>query len=126
MHTTSEIERRYGDKGVHAWSVHPGVIMTGLAKQVYARREMLESWAPNAEVGQAVKSVEQGAATTVWAAAANDLESRGGKYLVDCQMEKPIQKDRFKEWESGYLPYAYDEDKKRCLGRSPWSSSGLS
>ena len=36
-----------------------------------------------------MKNVEQGAATTVWAAVANELEGKGGKYLEDCQESMP-------------------------------------
>jgi hypothetical protein len=33
-----------------------------------------------------VKSEQQGAATSVWAAVAPELEKRGGLYLEDCQV----------------------------------------
>jgi len=52
IYTASEVERRYGSKGVHAWSVHPGMIMTGLAKHVPA--EMLEALAQNPDVRRAM------------------------------------------------------------------------
>ncbi|KAF3033417.1 hypothetical protein E8E12_001828 [Didymella heteroderae] len=113
LYTASELERRYGNKGVHAWSVHPGLIMTGLVKHV--SNEMLESWGKSPDVGKVMKSVEQGAATTVWAAVAKDLEGQGGKYLEDCQVAKPVQKDNFEEWDLGYVPYAYDEEKEALL-----------
>jgi hypothetical protein len=32
------------------------------------------------------KSLEQGAATTVWAATAPELEDQGGTYLADCHV----------------------------------------
>jgi hypothetical protein len=32
------------------------------------------------------KSIEQGAATSVWASVAPELESQGGTYLADCQV----------------------------------------
>lgn len=113
LYTASELERRYGSKGVHAWSVHPGLIMTGLVKHV--PDEMLEAWAQSPDVGKVVKSVEQGAATTVWAAVAKDLEGKGGKYLENCQVAKPVQKEDFQEWDPGYLPYAYDQEKETLL-----------
>jgi hypothetical protein len=34
----------------------------------------------------AEKSVEQGAATSVWAATAPELDEFGGRYLADCQV----------------------------------------
>ena len=52
----------------------------------------------------AVKSVEQGAATSVWAATAPELTGRGGLYLEDCQVAGPAEPGS----DSGYLPYALD------------------
>ena len=40
--------------------------------------------ASNPAMLKRIKSPEQGAATTVWAAISGDLEGRGGKYLWNC------------------------------------------
>ncbi|HEX7096961.1 MAG TPA: hypothetical protein VF183_13830, partial [Acidimicrobiales bacterium] len=37
----------------------------------------------------AYKSVEAGAATTVWAAVEPELDATGGAYLADCQVSTP-------------------------------------
>ncbi|KIX05562.1 uncharacterized protein Z518_06434 [Rhinocladiella mackenziei CBS 650.93] len=60
------IDRVYGPKGVHALSLHPGGIWTGL--QQYARPEQLAQWKADPEVTGVMKSPEQGAATSIWAA----------------------------------------------------------
>jgi NAD(P)-dependent dehydrogenase (short-subunit alcohol dehydrogenase family) len=92
---TVELERRLGPRGVHAYAVHPGMIMTDLGRHltpedVAALTKMAES-APRPGGGGGgsgglppFKSIPAGAATTVWAATAPDLAGRGGTYLADC------------------------------------------
>jgi NAD(P)-dependent dehydrogenase (short-subunit alcohol dehydrogenase family) len=96
-----ELERRLGAKRVHAWAVHPGMIMTDLGRHLTKEDvAMLQSMAkPRAEKKEGAssgdgggrsggmpgfKTIPQGAATTVWAATAPELEGRGGGYLADC------------------------------------------
>jgi NAD(P)-dependent dehydrogenase (short-subunit alcohol dehydrogenase family) len=84
---TVELERRLGPLGVHAYGVHPGMIMTDLgrhltAEDVAALQEMAKG-APGGGLPP-FKSVPEGAATTVWAASAPELAGRGGSYLADC------------------------------------------
>ena len=40
-----------------------------------------------------MKSIEQGAATTVWACVAPELEGKGGLYLENCQIspDRPVE-----------------------------------
>ncbi|KAJ5432726.1 uncharacterized protein N7458_011882 [Penicillium daleae] len=83
-------ERRYGSKGLLAFSLHPGGITTGLQQHV-----------PD-------EALEQGAATTVWAAVAKALEKHGGKYLDDCQIAGPHDPETG-PMGAGYAPWAYDE-----------------
>jgi NAD(P)-dependent dehydrogenase (short-subunit alcohol dehydrogenase family) len=78
-----ELDRRWAAEGVHAFSVHPGVILTDLGRHM--QHEDFEFMAANRPPGELVfKSVEQGAATTVWAATAPELDAHGGAYLEDC------------------------------------------
>ena len=58
------------------------------------------------------KNVEQGAATSIWAAVAPELEGVGGFYLEDCAIAKPWSKDRPM---SGVMPYALDADRAERL-----------
>lgn len=91
---TLELERRYADRGVHAYAVHPGMVGTELGRYM-SRDDVAELMErvrnrPGAG-GQPMlrKSVEQGAATTVWAATSPDLAETGGVYLADCQIAEP-------------------------------------
>ena len=58
------------------------------------------------------KSVQAGAATSVWAATAPELEGHGGQYLEDCQISSPISSD---EDAVGFAPYARDAESARRL-----------
>jgi NAD(P)-dependent dehydrogenase (short-subunit alcohol dehydrogenase family) len=84
-----ELDRRLGDRGVHAYAVHPGMIATELGR--YMTREDMTALMERAKRGPSGgmpprKSLEQGAATTVWAAVAPELDAQGGTYLADCQV----------------------------------------
>jgi NAD(P)-dependent dehydrogenase (short-subunit alcohol dehydrogenase family) len=84
-----ELDRRLGDRGVHAYAVHPGMISTELGR--YMTRDDMTALVERAKRGPSGgmpprKTLEQGAATTVWAATAPELEDQGGTYLADCQV----------------------------------------
>ena len=67
---------------VKAFAVHPGVIMTNLTRSM----GILGS-AFRLVGGAFTKSIPQGAATTVYAATAPELQS--GVYLADCEVQRP-------------------------------------
>ncbi|USW52942.1 Putative short-chain dehydrogenase/reductase SDR, NAD(P)-binding domain superfamily [Septoria linicola] len=113
IYTASELERRYGSKNVHAYSVHPGLIVTGLMQHL--DQSTIDGWNAVPEISRAMKNPEQGAATTVWAATAKALEGSGGKYLEECQISRPVGKEKFEEYEFGYAPHAFDEEKEKLL-----------
>ena len=71
----NEIERRYGSKGLHALSVHPGGIRTGL--QTHVGDDIQKKW-DTPEVARRFKNTAQGAATTVYAALGKEWEGKGG------------------------------------------------
>jgi NAD(P)-dependent dehydrogenase (short-subunit alcohol dehydrogenase family) len=88
-------------RGVKAFSVHPGAIMTGLSK--FMTTEDLEGF--KARV-QGLKSVEQGAATTVWCAVEPRLDALGGVYCEDCNVAEPVPADS--QALHGVRPWARD------------------
>jgi len=80
------LERRLGRHGVHANALHPGAIITELGRHLQSEDiEFLRSRAPSGG-GLQFKTVEAGAATSVFAATAPELEGRGGLYLEDCHI----------------------------------------
>jgi NAD(P)-dependent dehydrogenase (short-subunit alcohol dehydrogenase family) len=110
--TANEIERRYGSRGLHAFSLHPGGIASGLQK--YVTEEVRASWSSGGVPDTIWKTAEQGAATTVWAAVAKELEGTGGKYLEDCQVIGPWDPATGRIGQ-GYAPWVYDEEKATKL-----------
>ncbi len=106
-----DLSRRLDGTGVSAFSVHPGVIMTELGRHMSPQDwEDLQASVPEGQE-MTLKSVEQGAATSVWAATSPDLEGRGGMYLEDCQIAGPgVPGGR-----GGVQAYAQDPDEARRL-----------
>ena len=87
-----EYDRRYRDKGVRAFSLMPGVIDTNLGRHVgpeLSGRLAAQSAEIPPERRIRRKNVEQGAATTIWAATAPELEGHGGLYLEHCNQALP-------------------------------------
>ncbi|KAJ5690055.1 hypothetical protein N7462_004447 [Penicillium macrosclerotiorum] len=108
----NEIDRRYGSQGLHAFSLHPGNIASGLQKHV--PDELKQQWAQIPGLESSAKSTEQGASTTVWAATAKCLEGRGGLFLEDCQIIGPLASDSG-PLDPGYAPWVYDRSKAEKL-----------
>ncbi|NND66755.1 MAG: SDR family NAD(P)-dependent oxidoreductase [Halioglobus sp.] len=86
---TVALDARLQGSGVRSLAVHPGVIMTELSRHMQQEDfESLSARAPG-DGGLTFKSVEQGAATSTWAATSPDLVDCGGLYLEDCQVAEP-------------------------------------
>jgi NAD(P)-dependent dehydrogenase (short-subunit alcohol dehydrogenase family) len=86
------LDRLARDRGVRAFALHPGAILTPLQRHL-PKDEMIErGWidedgTPLDPAG--FKTPEQGAATQVWAATSPRLEGMGGVYLEDCDISEP-------------------------------------
>jgi NAD(P)-dependent dehydrogenase (short-subunit alcohol dehydrogenase family) len=105
------LDRRFKDRSVRAFAVHPGMIMTDLGRHMsQADVEELMAIAPPGET-LVVKSVEQGAATSVWAASSPDLAGQGGIYLENCQVAKPAGPGG----DGGFMPHAADPEAAESL-----------
>ncbi|PSN61303.1 short-chain dehydrogenase [Corynespora cassiicola Philippines] len=118
----NEIERRYGSQNLHGFSLHPGGIWTGL--QVHVPKEQMEMWSKMDKVREMMKSPEQGAATQVWAAVAKEWEGKGGVYLEDCQVSKPV-KEGYTPLDPGYEKHVYDEEGAKKLWKVSLKLVGL-
>ncbi len=103
------LERRLAAHGVHANGLHPGAIMTELGRHLEPSDiEFLMSRNPVSQF----KSVEAGAATSVFAASAPELEGRGGLYLEDCQVA-PV--NDAPDARAGVRSYALDAENAERL-----------
>ncbi|MET7573679.1 SDR family NAD(P)-dependent oxidoreductase [Streptomyces sp. NPDC005492] len=93
------------DRGVRAFSLHPGGILTPLQRHI-PKEEMVErGWIDeqgNVLNPEGFKTPEQGAATEVWAATSPQLAGMGGVYLEDCDIAEPAvdgdQRAGVKSW----------------------------
>ena len=123
IYMANEIERRYGAKGLHAWSVHPGGVPTGLQKPCLI--DFLVLFKSGVfRMFRYLQSAEQGASTTVWAAVSRELEGKGGKYLERCAISEPMGKDP-KVVDPGFAPWAYDDDAAGRLWAISLSLCGM-
>ncbi|KAL0264344.1 hypothetical protein SLS55_000292 [Diplodia seriata] len=110
--TANALDRRYGQKGVHALSLHPGGIMTNL--QVHVDPAMMEAW-NKPEIQRVMLSPAQGAATQVWAAVGKAWEGKGGKYLEDVQLSENVVGASANASERGHAKWAFDEEsEEKC------------
>ncbi|MFF2248509.1 SDR family NAD(P)-dependent oxidoreductase [Streptomyces sp. NPDC058142] len=100
-----QLDRLGRDRGVRAFSLHPGGILTPLQRHL-PKQEMVErGWIDedgNLLYPEAFKTPQQGAATQVWAATSPQLNGMGGVYLEDCDIAEPAPADGtrvgVKEW----------------------------
>lgn len=112
---SNELERRYGSRGVHSISVHPGGIETGLQNSHdEATAKMIQQYLQMPHIRDAMKSVEQGSASVVLAAIGKDYEGVGGFYMEDCGISPPMP-DEAMMGSPGYKPWAYDEAGEKTL-----------
>ena len=102
---TVEADRRWGPRGVRSFAVHPGVVVTELA------RHMTPDDYSGRLANLDVTDVEHGAATSVWAATSPELDGIGGLYLEDCRIAEPMREGT----EGGYAPFAVDSEQAARL-----------
>ena len=102
-----ELNRRLVGGGVTANAVHPGMILTELGRHLDEAdiQELMSRRPDRSEMKW--KSVEEGAATSVWACLASELEGRGGLYLEDCHVAAQKESDETVE---GYASWVMNAD----------------
>ena len=119
-----ELARRAGPGGLLSFSVHPGGILTDLGRHLTdelisdmaefskKRSEAAAGTSPGgATPAFQFKTIEQGAATQVWAATAPGLEAHNGAYLADCGLGV-LGAD---PGANGFLPYLLDDETAAAL-----------
>jgi NAD(P)-dependent dehydrogenase (short-subunit alcohol dehydrogenase family) len=109
------LDKLGADRGVRAFSLHPGGILTPLQRHL-PKAEMVErGWIDeqgNVLNPSGFKSPEQGAATQVWAATSPQLAGMGGVYLEDCDIaESAVDGDE----SSGVRAWATDLEQAERL-----------
>ena len=111
-----ELNKRLAARNIEVFSVHPGVIGTGLTKHLRIRDFLM--FIPLMLIGAVKrKSVPAGAATQCFAGTAPEVAGHGGSFLADCKIAEisPQKKnDMTVVW-----PYAIDPEAAERL----WSLS---
>lgn len=122
-----ELDARAKAHGVRAFSLHPGSIVgTGLSQ--YLSPELLraaglvdEHGKPILDPEKGLKTVEQGAATSVWCATSPQLEGMGGLYCQDCDIAPLVSEENaanpFGSIPLGVMPHAVDRQAAERLWR---------
>ncbi|PYH95711.1 putative short-chain dehydrogenase/reductase [Aspergillus ellipticus CBS 707.79] len=114
VYMANSIERMYAAQSLHATSVHPGAINTNISRNMPPG--FVESIVSNPYVLKILKSAEQGAATTVWAAVGKEWEGKGGRYLEDCK-EAERGDDDGRIFGAGWVKQTYNaEEEDRLWG----------
>lgn len=109
-----ELDRRLRDRGIRACALMPGAIQTELGRYLTpeAISTLQELVKASGVTRLEYKSVPQGAATSVWAAAVADADTIGGQYCEDCQIAEVAAGPGVV---SGVRPYALDPENARNL-----------
>lgn len=106
------LEQRFAARGVHAYAVHPGGIQTNLGRHL--TEEMIADLMDRVSRGTGQfswKTIPQGAATSCWAATADEIEGRGGVYCEDCHVAEVDDASS----EGGVRSYAVDAAAAKAL-----------
>lgn len=123
-----ELANRAKSIGVSAYSVHPGNIWgTELARE--APLEILQQFGfyddkgnPVQEVLDSLKTIPQGAATTIWAATSPQLNEYGGVYLEDVDVAELAVDSSIP---NGVKPYSLDEASAKQLWKLTEELTGV-
>ena len=100
------LDKRFKERGIRSYAVHPGAIQTELGRHM-DENDVKDLMARRGDRSPMIfKQIPEGAATTVWAATAPELDGRGGIYCEDCGVAETIEDPNL---DQGVLSYALDE-----------------
>src|SRR5882757_3492945 len=91
-----EFDRRHRSRGIRAAAVHPGGIQTELSRYVDPGRlekiveQINQQLATEGKPAFKLKTVPQGAATSVWAAVVASADEISGRYCENCHVGKTV------------------------------------
>ena len=103
------VDERGREQGIRAFAVHPGAIMTDLQRSLPVEEQVAMGWiTADGVVNPLFKTIEQGAATTVWAATSPQLAGLGGLYCEDCDVARAVPRED--KGPAGVRPWAVDHD----------------
>jgi NAD(P)-dependent dehydrogenase (short-subunit alcohol dehydrogenase family) len=86
------LDARGEPHGVRAFAVHPGAVLTELGRSI-PDEEMAAAIEHAKKMIGGIKTVEEGAATSVWCAASDQLDGKGGVYCEDVDVAELVPGD---------------------------------
>ena len=108
------VDERGRAHGIRAFAVHPGGIMTDLQRSLPMAEQVAMGWVmADGVVNPIFKTIDQGAATTVWAATSPQLAGLGGLYCEDCDVARAVPRED--KGPAGVRPWAVDHDAAEQL-----------
>lgn len=113
-----ELDNRAKEFGVRAYSLHPGSIGgTELAREAPLELFVQMGFCDEKgnmlpEIAASLKTIPQGASTTIWCATNPQLKDIGGVYCEDNDIAEPYLGQEFS---SGVKPYSLDETNAKHL-----------
>ncbi|WP_315074661.1 oxidoreductase [uncultured Clostridium sp.] len=123
------IDERGKDEGIRAFSLHPGsIVNTGLSRhmsqeQLRATGVIDNEGKPILDLSRNMKTVEQGAATSVWCATNPKLDGMGGVFCNNCDIAQLVTEEIINNVPGskvmGVMPHAIDKQAADRL----WSLS---
>jgi NAD(P)-dependent dehydrogenase (short-subunit alcohol dehydrogenase family) len=115
-----ELDRRLGERGIRATSLHPGGINTELGRHLdhgAIEGMMAQINAALAAEGKSPfqwKTIPQGAATSVWAGFVAPADEVGGKYCENCHVAE-VTDAEISPVSEGVRSYALDAETAKAL-----------
>ncbi|SHN18467.1 oxidoreductase [Chitinophaga sp. CF418] len=119
-----ELDRRGREEGIRAFAVHPGSIVDTDLKRYMSEEELQKAGVfdqdgkPILDPSKQLKTIEQGAATSVWCAVSPQLNGMGGVYCENCDISPVTTEDKTQGGNDiskrapskafGVFPYAID------------------
>jgi NAD(P)-dependent dehydrogenase (short-subunit alcohol dehydrogenase family) len=84
------LDHLVADRGIRAFSLHPGKIFTPLQRYLERADMIAQGWIDRdgKPADPEFKTIAQGAATQVWAATSRALDGYGGVYCEDCDIAR--------------------------------------
>ena len=117
-----ELDRRFKDKNIRSFAVHPGGIFTPLQRHLQQEEMVAMGWL-NADgslsdlAKAGFKSSTQGASTSLWAATSSQLDNKGGLYCENCDVAN-LAGGSPEERYFGVRDWAVDSDEAKKLWHS--------
>jgi len=112
-----ELDQRGKEHGIRAFAVHPGrILATNLSRHITDEDLKVagirkENGVVTSPVG--IKTIEQGAATTVWCALSPQLNDKGGVYCANCDVSEIIPDES--QLDAGVRQWAIDKPTAGAL-----------